>query len=279
LSIVDSILQGCIDMHVHCAPDPFVDRREDALRLAYGARDAGMRAVVLKCHYCPTSLMAYLINEIVGDVQVFGSITLNREIGGLNPYAVEAHARLGAKVVWMPTINSVPDMAKKAEQGISLIDEAGALVAEVRDILDIISSYRIVLATGHISTVEIDALCSEASKMGIKHVITHPLMRSVGSYLSLSKQKELVDKGAIIEHTYVACMPFMERTDPMVLADAIRTIGAEHCILSSDFGQAFNPSAAEGARMMIAAMLRCGLSRSEVEVLVRRNPAKLLDLK
>lgn len=265
-------------MHVHCAPDPFFERREDALRLAYGAREAGMRAVVLKCHHCPTSLMAYMANEIVGDVQVFGSITLNREIGGLNPYAVEAHARLGAKVVWMPTINSVPDMAKRAEQGISLIDEAGVLMAEVRDILDIIRAYGIVLATGHISATEIDALCSEASKMGIKHVITHPLMTSLGSYLSLAKQKELVDKGAIIEHTYVLCMPFMERTDPMVIADAIRTVGIEHCILSSDFGQVFNPSVAEGARMMIAAMLRCGLSRSEVEVLVKRNPAKLLDL-
>jgi hypothetical protein len=279
LSIVDSILQGSIDMHVHCAPDPFVERREDALRLAYRAREAGMRVVVLKCHYCPTSLMAYIANEIVENVQVFGSITLNREIGGLNPYAVEAHARLGAKVVWMPTVNSVPDMAKRGEQGISLIDEAGALVAEVRDILDIIKAYGIILATGHISAAEIDALCREAARMGIKHIITHPLVTSVGGYLPLAKQKELADKGAIIEHTYVLCMPFVERADPMVIADAIRTVGVEHCILSSDFGQVFNPSVAEGARMMIAAMLRCGLSRSEVEVLVKHNPAKLLDLK
>jgi len=282
LSVIDSILEGCIDIHVHCAPDPFVERREDALQLAYRAKQERMRAIVLKSHHYPTATIAYMVNQIVGEVQIIGSITLNREVGGLNPYAVEAQARLGAKMVWMPTLNSIPDMARRGEKGISLLDEAGELVSQVRAILEIAKTHRIVLGTGHISTAEVYALCEEVSKTGVKLTITHPLVHpettGYGNHISIQEQKELVGKGAIIEHNYVSCMPFFERTDPMVIANAVRAVGVEHCILSTDFGQSYNPPAVEGARMMIAAMLKCGLSQQEVEALVKRNPARLLDL-
>ena len=282
MSVIDSILEGCIDIHVHCAPDPYFERRENALQLAYRAKQEGMRAIVLKCHHYPTSAIAYMVNQIVGDVQMIGSITLNREVGGLNPYAVEAQACLGAKMVWMPTLSSVPDMARRGEQGISLIDKAGKLVPQVRAILEIAKNHRIVLGTGHISTAEVYALCKEASKTRVKLTITHPLIHPEtighGNHISIQEQKELVEKGAIIEHNYISCMPFIERADPMVIANAVRAVGVEHCILSTDFGQSYNPSAVEGARMMIAAMLKCGLSQQEVEALVKRNPARLLDL-
>lgn len=275
---VDRILEGCIDMHTHCYPDPYMERREDVLELAYSARQAKMAAVVLKCHQCPTSSLAYMANKIVGDIQLFGSVVLNKAVGGLNPYAVEAEARLGAKVIWMPTVNSVPDMSLKKERGISLIDDNGRLHSEVMDILNIIKEYKIVLATGHISITEIDILCSEAKRMGVKLIITHPLMKSFGTHLSISKQIDLANRGAIIEHTYVVCMPFMGMVQPNMIANAIKSVGVEHCILSSDFGQVFNPPITEGSRMMIAAMLKCGLDRSDLEILVKRNPSTLLDL-
>lgn len=34
---------------------------------------------------------------------MFGGITLNRQVGGINPYAVESALKLGGKVVWLPT--------------------------------------------------------------------------------------------------------------------------------------------------------------------------------
>ncbi len=64
----------------------------------------------------------------------------------------------------------------------------------------------------------------------------------------------------------------------MRVAEAITKVGAEHCILSTDFGQADNPTPVEGARMMIATMLPCGVEAQELQLLVKINPAKLLDL-
>ena len=37
------------------------------------------------------------------DFTMFGSITMNRQVGGINPVAVEVALKLGAKVVWLPT--------------------------------------------------------------------------------------------------------------------------------------------------------------------------------
>ena len=54
-------------------------------------------------------------------------------------------------------------------------------------------------------------------------------------------------------------MPLTFRLTPSELADIIRTIGPEHCIISTDFGQAFHPMPAEGLRMGIATLLEAGL--------------------
>ena len=68
------------------------------------------------------------------------------------------------------------------------------------------------------------------------------------------------------------------RRDPKLMAEAIRVVGAERCILSTDLGQVYNPAPAEGMRMMIGYMLKCGLTEKEIELMVKTNPARLLGL-
>ena len=72
-------------------------------------------------------------------------------------------------------------------------------------------------------------------------------------------------------------MPPM-RQSPENMADYIKTLGPEHCVLSTDFGQAHNPPPTEGFRMMLANMLKFGLSEDELGIMVKVNPAKLLGL-
>ena len=62
------------------------------------------------------------------------------------------------------------------------------------------------------------------------------------------------------------------------IADAIRAVGAEHCIMSTDFGQISNPPPVEGMRMYIETMLQCGISEDEIITMVRKNPAQALGL-
>ena len=68
------------------------------------------------------------------------------------------------------------------------------------------------------------------------------------------------------------------RRDPQLMVEAIRTVVAERCILTTDLGQAYNPAPAEGMRMMIGYMLKYGFKEKEIELMVKTNPSKLLGL-
>ncbi len=267
-------------MHIHFGPDPRVERRVDALQAALQAQEMGMRAIVLKCHEMPTAQVASVVGQFARNITVFGALSLDEEVGGLNPAAVEASAKTGAKVVWMPTFSAAGERQfQKKPGGISLYRDGGGLRPEVGQIIDLVKKYDMVLCTGHISTKESFDLVEEGRRRGLtKMVVTHPLQGAVMAGMSLEEQKQLAEKGAFIEHCFLATLPLGGRRDPKELAEAFKAVGAERCILSTDLGQAFNPAPAEGMRMAIATMLRCGLSEHEIELLVKVNPAKLLGL-
>ena len=62
------------------------------------------------------------------------------------------------------------------------------------------------------------------------------------------------------------------------MADAIRVIGAEHFVLSSDLGQAGNPLHPDGYKLMVAGLREEGISDDELALMMRDNPARLLGL-
>ena len=288
MATIDKLVAGAIDMHVHFHPDSLQERRQDALRLAYSARDSGMRAIVLKCHDFNTVPVALLVSELVPEVQTFGSLTLDNEVGGLNPVAVLSAARMGAKVVWMPTISAANSKTRTeknlgfkipgAEQFI--LDSKGKLLAEVKEIFQIVKEYDIVLASGHLSPRESFALVEEAQRIGsTKMVITHALQWSLMDVpISEDDVKQLARSGAFIEHCFWGWMPTISRADPKLITESVKMTGAERCIMSSDFGQIYHPPAPEGLRLFIATMLRNGLGEKDIELMVKTNPAKLLNL-
>jgi hypothetical protein len=281
MGMIENLMKGSIDMHVHHGPDARTERRLDALEAAVQAEKAGMRAIVLKNRDYPTAPVAYIVNQSVHSITVFGSISLDFGIGGLNYYAVESSALLGAKVVWMPTFSSANHKKKLGleEEGINILNSNGKIIQAAANCLDVIKKHSMVLATGHISTSEIYALVDEALLKGItKIVITHPLNSMVGATMSIQEQKQMAAKGAFIEHCIYNTLPLGGRLDPMEIVEAVRAIGAEHCILTTDLGQNYNPTPAEGMRMMIATLLKCSLSDKEIELMIKINPAKLLDL-
>jgi predicted metal-dependent phosphotriesterase family hydrolase len=58
----------------------------------------------------------------------------------------------------------------------------------------------------------------------------------------------------------------------------IGRVGAEHTILASDLGQVGRVTPVEGLRDCIQDMLERGIKDEEVDLMLRRNPAKLLNL-
>ncbi|HLE02117.1 MAG TPA: DUF6282 family protein [Dehalococcoidia bacterium] len=280
MSAIERLMRGSIDMHVHHGPDPRVERRLDALQTALQAQEAGMRAIVLKNHDYPTVPVAYIVGQLAPKVAVLGSISLDYEVGGLNPSAVEASARMGARVVWMPTFSAANNRRHVGQTGgISILDEKGKTLPVVGEILEIIKQHDMVLASGHLSATEVSALVKEARGRGLtKIVVTHASEPTVGTLLSLDQQRDLAAQGAYVEHCFQSTMPAAARVDPMSLVEQVRGVGAERCILTTDLGQAHNPAPAEGMRMAVGCMLKCGLSEGEIELLIKENPARLLGL-
>ena len=281
---IDHLVRGAIDMHMHPGPGGLC--RLDAMEAAEQAQQAGMKAIVLKSHSY-TAAIAAMVGKLVTGIKVFGSVCLDYEIGGLNYYAVENAARLGAKVVWMPTFSSKNSINKMRAlglpmrgDGISLLDGNGKLVSELDPILEIIKQHDMVLATGHISPRETVTLVDEAKSRGIeKIVVTHPTDTEFGEEpYSIEDLQQLAAKGAFSEFTLVGMLPNEFCHDPAKIVQTILAIGPDHCIISTDLGQPQNPLPVEGLRLLIATMLHHGLSQDQVEAVAKRNPATLLNL-
>jgi len=285
--IIDDLVRGSIDMHCHHSPAIIIPGRMDAWETAKQARQMGMRALVLKSSYFPTAPIADIVNQLVPELKCFGGICLDYEIGGLNVIALETSAKMGCKMVWMPTHSSLNSRANMRKlpgaslegDGFSILDADDKLVPEIDKILAIVKQYDMVLANGHISPKETFALFAAAQNKGINRlVVTHGLWTNGMVRFTLDELKQLGQMGAYIENCYVGFLPTDFRSDPKPMADAIKYIGAEHCIMSTDLGQYYNPSTAEGMRMFIALMLKYGISAPEIEFMAKKNPAKLLGL-
>jgi predicted TIM-barrel fold metal-dependent hydrolase len=286
---VRKLLDGSIDVHIHSAPDIFPRILND-VELALMAKQEGMRAILVKSHVVITADRAEVATQ-QADFPVFGAVALNLPVGGLNLEAVEVALKLGAKEVWMPTIHAkhfsaqkdhVPTLAtavKDGLEGIYLLNRDGSLKEELRPILKKIAEYDIALGTGHVTKQEAMAVVQEAAKAGVKKIIlTHPLATFVD--YSVDEMKEALNRGVLfIEHVYndvtrQVAFPITREK----IAEAIRAIGAEHTILSTDSGQWLNPVPVQQMGIYIKDMLDLGISEKEIRTMVSTNPAKMLGL-
>jgi hypothetical protein len=290
---VDKLMVGMIDTHVHFNPHYAGKKNLDALEIVRQAEGAQMKAVVLKCGTFPSGGLAYLISKIVHKVRVFGGITLNRSVGGLNPIAVERAISYGegnpgeyTKVIWMPTVDAANHVRfeKRPEEQIIHLLRHGRLVPELGPILDQIAEYDLVLATAHLQPEEIFPLIEEAKRRGVtKIVITHP--HNVTPYIPLPRQREMADMGAFIEHCYVMTTQYyLEKyhfkVTPQRIAEDIKAVGPERCIIATDFGAdpGLNPPPVEGIKMFIRDLLYNGIGESDIERM-KSNGADLLGIK
>ena len=271
-SEIDDILKGSFDLHVHASPDT-TERRMDALETARSAYESEMSGFVLKAHDYPTSPLAYVLNRMYPGLKVLGAIALNKSIGGINPDAVRASAKLGAKVVWMPTHTAnYWDKTHDGGQDLRITDDRGKLLQETIEVIEVVCRHEMVLASGHISPNETITLFKEAKARGVTRMIaTHPHAIATDDEIV-----EIASLGAYLEYTLLSCMPSKGYMSPSEMAEKIRQHGIERCIITTDFGQWVNPPPAEGMRMAIAIMLESGMSTDEVSVLVKKNPHQLI---
>ena len=276
----NSVLAGTIDIHVHSDPDSR-PRSIDALDVAKLSRSKGMRGIVLKNHYDPTGGLAYLVRKEVPGLEVFGGIDLNLTVGGINPAAVAHMTEVSGKwgrFVWMPTFDSENQVRySKENRPFVRVSRNGELLPEVKEVVALIAKHGLVLATGHIAPEEALKLLEEARRQGVQHmVVTHAMNDPV--LMTVPQMQQAAKIGAFIEFVggSLASADAPARMDKF--ADAIRKIGPEFCILSSDLGQKGNALPPDGFAAFISALRTRGFSEQDTNTMSKRNPARLLGL-
>lgn len=293
----DSIdITGAVDLHSHASPSPF-NRRVDGYECASQCAAAGMDAVVLKEHYLPTVYGIDYIDRLLAandeEIQVFGSVVLNYCNGGFNPFMVQAALDYGAKVIWAPTIDAknhgdktdgvgrflgVEELPEEYHgiAGLSAL-ESGELTDDVRLCIRKIAEEDAILAVGHLTYDETEAMVAYASELGHdKIVIDHPLFGITD--FDRDQMAKLVSLGAYLNFPYNGLGPRFRWSSTEEIVALVDAFGVDHCVVSSDVGQVGNPSAPEALQMMGELLVMEGLSADEYETLVEDNPKDLLGI-
>jgi len=288
---VSPLLQGAIDMHYHGYPEITlrVKGRLDDERVLRQAGAMGMRGMVIKSQMWPTMGHVYHLRRCVPEVECFSSITLNSIAGGLSPWVVEAAARQGARVVWLPTWSAAHNLGKggfsrimkawfpsmRFEPGLSCIDVSGQTTPDVQSIIRLSKEMNLVLCTGHISPGESLAIAAESERIGFTRLVfTHPLADGIGA--TLEQTKEMARRGAYVE--FCALNIFLGNSLNQML-EILAEVGTDRVILSTDAFGEWLPPAPEFLRMAIGRLLMDpGIDETGIRTMVRRNPESLLGL-
>lgn len=279
-------MKGVIDMHVHTNPDLRI-RRYDDFELCDAAVRVGARAIVIKTHLGYTANRAYLVNrynKIVhgdNDFQMFGSVTLNSCIGGINRIAVENALKLGAKVVWLPTQSARRhlEMNKKPTDGCVDVVRDGKVVPELLDVFKLVKDYDAVLGTAHVSPEDAITVVEAARTAGVKKlVVTHPEWWLVG--MSVEDQIRLVkDYDVILERCYAQNLGGNKyKSNLQDNLEIIKTVGYKNVMVDTDGGQTENPAWELAMEEYMQYLVDNGIPEEHVRYMTHDLPCSLLGI-
>jgi hypothetical protein len=154
-------------------------------------------------------------------------------------------------------------------------------------ILKIIARENLVLATGHVHPEEIIAVIKRGRELGVKNMlVTHGFTNVPG--LTMAQAKEVTELGAVIEVCFLqfqagpsAFLPFLRhwtQVNAKNVAQAAKELGAKSIVISSDLGQSGNITHPDGIEQAVSTIKAEGVSDADVELMLRKTPARLLGL-
>ncbi len=293
---VMSILQGGIDIHVHGYPDALVDTGWDFAWEAKQAYDAGMRAMVFKSMLSDTAPISFFVQKIVdqyaeekearGEMRrhpfnAYGGVVLNWSVGGLNPEAVRVSAKLGAKIIWLPSHDAAHHIKTLEEdtKGVEVLDEHDNPLPELIEIFKIVAKHDIILDLCHTGTKERFIMTEEAQKYGVQKILlTHPQW-SVNR-MSIDEMAEISKMGAYIGLFMYSAVPHFNNPvcDRTEVLQIIEKVGPEKCAIATDYGSMLNPPPVEGMKLYIRLLLAMGVPEQDVCTMLCKNNAYLLGI-
>ena len=255
-------------------------------------RDHGGVPSFLGYHGFTGTICASVNDEVVHGIpgaRVLGAVTLNRAIGGMNALAVEIAAREGARIVWMPTVDSpaetagrsdprpgdkVPQWAKLQHElrelglgvePVHVTDPEGRVLPETRDVLRAIARHGLILASAHLARDDTFAVVEAAFEEGVKHVVvTHPEFTC--QRFTIEDQVALADRGCLIERCLTT--PHSGKTSFEHVFDGVRAVGLERNFFSSDLGNPDYPPVEDGLALWADRLLGAGFGEDETREMI-----------
>lgn len=160
--------------------------------------------------------------------------------------------------------------------GYYLLDKGGRLKPEIEEILRAIADSNVALFFGHCTHAEIFEIVELFDKLNFQRaVIDHPFSPFVD--LDIPMMKQLTAAGVYLNFTYDELSPLLG-VDPARMYQAIRAVGVEQVTLSSDAGEPLFPNSAECMRLVSSFMAAFGLNEAELDIVCRRNPARIVGI-
>jgi hypothetical protein len=277
----DPVVAGAIDLHAHPDPDVY-PRQADAFAIATLARERGLRGVVLKNHFTETAGLAQLVRTYATPgFEVFGAVTLDLPVGGINPQAVRYMVDVAGhrgRIVWMPTDDSEHEVryTKEARPFVA-VSRNGQLLPEVHDVIAVVAHHDLALATGHVEPDEAIQILRAAEAAGVKRlIVTHPMFSPQYTWMGIDQMRTAAELGAFIEITGNSIVRDPAAT-PRVLA-AIRALGARHFFVSTDSGLIGTPNVPDTLALVAKAFREAGIPDADLTAMFRDNPAFLVNL-
>jgi hypothetical protein len=174
----------------------------------------------------------------------------------------------------------------------------GSVDPKLDEILQLIAANpQLYMITGHVSVAEATRLLELAKDYGIKKVVVSSAVTKIASLPQLKRMAEdSYLEYTLAAYTHTTSIPkthyYIEREYASIdegmseapgkgvreVAEQVQAIGADRCILATDFGVYTLPEPVEGLREFIACMLDMGVSQEEIRRMVKTNPEKLLGL-
>ncbi len=248
LELTPPVLPDCahnmVDLHVHASPSLLPRHGNDAQTVATETA-LGFSTLVLKAHEGSTVERAAGLGD-----GVYGGIVLNSPVGGANPDAVEVAARLGGRVVWMPTVSSAAHKAGASSPELNvhkgfelrLVDvlDGERLRPEWLEILDIVAQHDLVLASGHLSADETVRLFTEADHRGVtRMLVNHPMMPFLGWH-----DQAATDLRGLGAHLELGILPDLLGPADHTSLELLDRYPQELLVFGGDLGHAHYPTPA-----------------------------------
>jgi hypothetical protein len=191
-------------------------------------------------------------------------------------------SRLGGRGKWFDAgrrydepVAPVP-WEEALKTGLYVLDDHGRLLPAIRDTVRLCADHGVALSFGHLSPQEMDALAEEIGALGYRRAfIDHPF--SEVFELDVPRLRRWAAAGVRFALTWDELSPLLG-VDPQDMIAAIRAVGPDAFMLSSDAGIPLLPPTVEAYRLLAATLRAYGLTEAEMRLVMTGSAKEMLSL-